>query len=115
MIRDLHRLAGTTHDLIVVGGGLHGACIAWDASLRGLRVALIERDDFGAATSGNSLRIVHGGLRYLARGDLRRMRESIHERSVLLRIAPTLIQPLPVLVPTSGMGTHGRVAMAAAL
>jgi glycerol-3-phosphate dehydrogenase len=115
MIRDLHRLAGTTHDLIVVGGGLHGACIAWDASLRGLRVALIERDDFGAATSGNSLRIVHGGLRYLARGDLRRMRESIHERSVLLRIAPTLIEPLPVLVPTSGVGTHGRLAMAAAL
>ncbi|HET9040275.1 MAG TPA: FAD-dependent oxidoreductase [Gemmatimonadales bacterium] len=115
MIRDLRRLAGATHDLIVVGGGLHGACIAWDASLRGLRVALIERDDFGAATSGNSLRIVHGGLRYLARGDLRRMRESIRERSTLLRIAPTLVQPLPVLVPTSGMGTHGRVAMAAAL
>jgi glycerol-3-phosphate dehydrogenase len=115
MHRDLRRLASGTHDLIVVGGGLHGACIAWDATLRGLRVALIERDDFGAATSANSLRIVHGGLRYLARGDLRRMRESIRERSALLRIAPTLVQPLPVLVPTTGQGTHGRLALAAAL
>ena len=115
MHRDLRRLASGTHDLIVVGGGLHGACIAWDATLRGLRVALIERDDFGAATSANSLRIVHGGLRYLARGDLRRMRESIRERSALLRIAPTLVQPLPVLVPTTGHGTHGRLALAAAL
>ena len=115
MNRDLRRLAGGTLDLIVVGGGLHGACIAWDATLRGLRVALIERDDFGAATSANSLRIVHGGLRYLARGDLRRMRESIRERSALLRIAPTLVQPLPVLVPTTGHGTHGRLALSAAL
>jgi glycerol-3-phosphate dehydrogenase len=78
-------------------------------------VALIERDDFGAATSANSLRMVHGGLRSLARGDLRRMRESIRERSALLRIAPTLVQPLPVLVPTTGHGTHGRLALAAAL
>jgi glycerol-3-phosphate dehydrogenase len=115
MHRDLRQLASGTHDLIVVGGGLHGACIAWDATLRGLRVALIERDDFGAATSANSLRIVHGGLRYLARGDLRRMRESIRERSALLRIAPTLVQPLPILVPTTGHGSHGRLALAAAL
>ena len=115
MHRDLRRLASGTHDLIVVGGGLHGACIAWDATLRGLRVALVERDDFGAATSANSLRIVHGGLRYLARGDLRRMRESIRERSALLRIAPTLVEPLPVLVPTTGQGTRGRLAFAAAL
>ena len=115
MHRDLRRLASGTHDLIVVGGGFHGACIAWDATLRGLQVALIERDDFGAATSANSLRIVHGGLRYLARGNLRRMRESIRERSALLRIAPTLVQPLPILVPTTGHGTHGRLALAAAL
>src|SRR5215208_6096759 len=102
MQRDLRRLASGTHDLVVVGGGLHGACISWDATLRGLRVALIERDDFGAATSGNSLRIVHGGLRYLARGDLPRAREAIRERSALLRIAPALIEPLPVLVPATG-------------
>ncbi len=115
MERDLTRLAATAHDVVVVGGGIHGACIAWDAALRGLRVALIERDDFGAATSANSLRIVHGGLRYLARGDLTRMRESIRERSALLRIAPTLVEPLPVLVPTTGAGTQGRAALRAAL
>jgi glycerol-3-phosphate dehydrogenase len=115
MQRDLSNLAGPVHDLLVVGGGIHGACIAWDAVLRGLKVALVERDDFGAATSANSLRIVHGGLRYLARGDLIRMRESIQERSTLLRIAPGLVEPMPVLVPTKGMGTQGRFALGVAL
>lgn len=115
MERDLTRLAETAHDVVVVGGGIHGACIAWDAALRGLRVALIERDDFGAATSASSLRIVHGGLRYLARGNLRRMRESIRERSALLRIAPTLVEPLPVMVPTTGAGAQGRAALGTAV
>ena len=115
MERDLTRLADPTHDVVVVGGGIHGACIAWDAALRGLRVALLERDDFGAATSASSLRIVHGGLRYLARGDFPRMRESIRERSAFLRIAPTLVEPLPVLVPTAGYGTQGRAALATAI
>ncbi len=115
MQRDLKQLAETVHDLLIVGGGIHGACAAWDAALRGLSVALIERDDFSAATSANSLRIVHGGLRYLARGDLPRMWESIRERSALLRIAPHLVRPLPVLVPTRGAGTQGRLALGAAL
>ncbi len=115
MQRDLSNLADPVHDLLVVGGGIYGACIAWDAVLRGLKVALIERDDFGAATSANSLRIAHGGLRYLARGDLVRMRESTQEQSTLLRIAPGLVEPLPVLVPTSGHGTQSRLALGAAL
>lgn len=115
MERDLPRLAAATYDLIVVGGGIQGAWIAWDAALRGLRVAILERGDFGAQTSANSLRIVHGGLRYLARGDLARMRESIRERSALLRVAPDLVEPLPVLVPTHGAGAHGRAAFRMAL
>jgi glycerol-3-phosphate dehydrogenase len=115
MRRDLNELGGVEHDVLVIGGGIQGACIAWDAALRGLRVALVERDDFGAATSANSLRIVHGGIRYLARGDFARMRDSIRERSALLRVAPGLVEPLPVLVPTGRPGVPGRVAFGAAL
>jgi glycerol-3-phosphate dehydrogenase len=115
MRRDLSALTRSAFDLLVVGGGIHGACAAWDATLRGLSVALVDQDDFGAGTSANSLRIVHGGLRYLARGNLARMRESSRERSTLLRIAPGLVQPLPVLVPFYGTGFRGRAAMGAAL
>jgi glycerol-3-phosphate dehydrogenase len=116
MRRDPGKLRDGTFDLLVIGAGIHGAFIGWDAALRGLRVAVVDRGDFGAATSANSLRIVHGGLRYLVRGDLPRMRESIRERSALLRIAPQLVEPLPVLVPTSaGSLVGGRLAHRAAL
>src|SRR3990170_7432357 len=115
MRRSIPRLADTTFDLLVVGAGIFGACAAWDAALRGLSVAVVDQDDFGAATSANSLRIVHGGLRYLARGNLIRMRESIRERSALLRIAPGLVEPLPVLVPTGPPGVPGRAAFGAVL
>ena len=115
MRRDLSRLESEEHDLLVIGAGIQGACIAWDAALRGVRVVLVERDDFGAATSANSLRIVHGGLRYLARGDFPRMRESIRERSALLRIAPGLVEPLPVLIPTGPTGVPPRLALGIAL
>lgn len=115
MRRDLSRLEGAEHDLLVIGGGIQGACIAWDAALRGLSVALVEREDFGAATSANSLRIVHGGLRYLARGDFPRMRESIRERSAFLRVAPGLVEPLPVLIPTGPPGVPPRAALGTAL
>jgi glycerol-3-phosphate dehydrogenase len=114
MRRDASRLLEKRFDLLVVGAGIQGACIAWDASLRGLSVALVDRGDFGAATSANSLGIAHGGLRYLARGDLPRMRESIRERSALLRIAPGLVEPLPVLIPTYG-GASGPAALRIAL
>ena len=111
MRRDLSQLANRSFDLLVVGAGIHGACIAWDASLRGLSVALLDSGDFGAATSANSLRIVHGGLRYLARADFPRMLESIRERTALLRIAPHLVEPLPVLVPTyAGSALRGNLA-----
>ena len=111
MRRDLSQLVDRSFDLLVVGAGIHGACIAWDASLRGLSVALLDSGDFGAATSANSLRIVHGGLRYLARGDFPRMLESIRERTTLLRIAPHLVEPLPVLVPTyARSAVRGRLA-----
>lgn len=115
MRRDLAALAAVEHDLVVVGGGIYGAFIAWDAALRGLTVALLERDDFGAGTSSNSLKIIHGGLRYLQSLDFARMRESIRERAALLRIAPHLVRPQPFLLPTYGHFARGRAALRAAL
>jgi glycerol-3-phosphate dehydrogenase len=113
--RDLDVLAAREHDLLIVGGGIYGAASAWDAAQRGLRVALVERDDFGAGVSWNSLKTIHGGLRYLQKADLARMRESIRERRALLRIAPALVRPLPFLVPTSGHGLAGPEALRIAL
>jgi glycerol-3-phosphate dehydrogenase len=115
MQRELPALAETVYDLLVIGGGIHGACVAWDATTRGLSVALVERRDFCSATSANSLKIIHGGLRYLQHADFRRMRESIRERTTLMRIAPHLVHPLPVLIPTYGHGTQGRGVLALAL
>ena len=114
MQRDLKRLAAEPFDVLIVGGGVNGLATAWDASLRGLRVALVERGDFGGATSANSLKTIHGGLRYLQHLDFRRMRESIRERSTLMRIAPHLIRPVGFLVPAYGHGAKGRLALAAA-
>jgi glycerol-3-phosphate dehydrogenase len=102
-------------DLLVLGGGMYGACVAWDATLRGLSVALVDKADFGGATSSNSLKIIHGGLRYLQHADFRRMRESILERRTLMQIAPHLVHPLPVLLPTYGHGLQGPEVFAAAL
>ncbi len=109
--RELHRLMDGPFDVLVVGGGILGACVAWDAALRGFDVALVEKGDFASGTSSNSLKIVHGGLRYLQSLDLRRMRESIRERSTWLRIAPHLVEPLPVLVPAFRRRIQSRLPL----
>jgi glycerol-3-phosphate dehydrogenase len=108
MKRDLVELTRRTYDLLVIGGGIYGSCVAWDALLRGLSVALVEKGDFGHATSSNTLRIIHGGLRYLQHGDISRMRQSMFERSTFMRIAPHLVHPLPFLIPTYGHLTRGK-------
>lgn len=100
MKRALEEVARKEYDLIIIGGGIYGACVARDAAFRGLRVVLLEKKDFGHATSGNSHKIIHGGLRYLQHGNLTRMRESIRERRALVRIAPHLVKPMPFLIPT---------------
>ena len=115
MNRDLSRLSSETFDVVIVGGGIHGACAAWDATLRGLSVALVEKGDFCAATSANSLKIIHGGLRYLQQADFRRMRQSIRERSLLMRLAPHLVEPMPILVPIYGGLKHGRTSFRVAM
>lgn len=111
MKRDLVALTEREHDLLVIGGGIYGACCAWDAAQRGLSVALVEAADFGSGTSWNSLKTIHGGLRYLQTLDVRRLRESVRERSTLLRIAPELVRPLPFVIPTYGHGTKGFEAL----
>ena len=115
VIRDLPRLAEREFDVLVVGGGIYGLTIAYDAAQRGLSVALIDRGDFGAATSFNHLKTIHGGLRYLQSADFRRMRESIRERRAFARIAPRWIAPLAFAMPTGASLTRNPIAMKAAL
>ena len=111
MKRNLAELTNNFYDILVVGGGIYGACVAWEASLRGLSVALVEKSDFCSATSANSQKTIHGGLRYLQNADFKRMRESIRERKTLLRIAPHLVHPMPVIIPTYGHGIKGKEAL----
>jgi glycerol-3-phosphate dehydrogenase len=86
--------------LLVIGGGIVGAGVARDAAMRGLSVALVERNDFASGTSSRSSRLLHGGLRYLAQGRLRLVREAGTEKMVLQRIAPHLTRPMPFVFPT---------------
>ena len=108
-------LANTSYDVLVIGGGIVGACVARDAARRGLRVALIERQDFGGGISWNSLKIVHGGLRSLQRLDVRQARAFVRERRAWLRIAPHLVEPISFVVPTRGLGSESAMLMRAAL
>jgi glycerol-3-phosphate dehydrogenase len=86
-------------DLVVVGGGITGAGVALDAASRGYSVALVERNDFASGTSSRSSKLVHGGLRYLQNFDLGLVREALLERSLMVRLAPHLVKPLPLIVP----------------
>jgi glycerol-3-phosphate dehydrogenase len=113
MTRDLDQLTGRTFDLLVVGGGIYGLTIAYDAAQRGLGVALIEQDDFGSGTTFNHLRTIHGGLRYLQTLDIRRARESVRERRTVARIAPHAVQPMPFAIPLYRSLTRGKIAMRA--
>ena len=113
MKRDISALAEKEYDLVIVGGGIFGVCAAWDAALRGLSVAIVEKGDFSHATSANHFKMVHGGIRYLQHGDFARVRESSRERSALLRIAPHLVKPLPIVIPTYGHGMKGKAFLGA--
>ncbi len=115
MKRDLSRLTDSEFDLVVIGGGIFGACAAWDAAQRGLSVALIDRGDFCSATSANHLKMVHGGIRYLQHGDIYRLRQSSGERRAFLRIAPHLVKPLPIVIPTYGSGMRGKAVLRAGM
>jgi glycerol-3-phosphate dehydrogenase len=99
MRRDVSALAEDPFDLLVLGGGITGAGVALDATLRGLRVGLIDKGDFGSGTSSASSKLVHGGLRYLEHGDVGLVREALTERGRLLRNAPHLVRRLRFVIP----------------
>jgi len=88
----------TEYDVIVIGGGITGAAVAYDASSRGLSVALVEKDDFGSKTSSATSKLIHGGLRYLANFEISLVRESLKERRVLENIAPNFVYPIANMI-----------------
>lgn len=109
--RNIFQLAQREYDLLIMGGGIHGATLAREASLRGLAVALVDQDDFCAATSANSLKIIHGGIRYLQQFDLARLRQSVRARRIFMQLAPHLVHPLPCAMPTHGHLLKSREVM----
>ncbi|MBY0494628.1 MAG: glycerol-3-phosphate dehydrogenase/oxidase [Cyanobacteria bacterium] len=115
MQRDLRRLADTKFDVVVVGAGFYGVTAAWDAAQRGLSVAIIDKDDFGAATSFNNLKTLHGGLRSLQAFNVPQMRLFIRERRALARILPHLVRPLPFVVPTTRNPRRSAMVMRLAM
>lgn len=97
-------------DILIIGGGIHGVAVARDASHRGIRVLLVERGDIASATSSRTSKLIHGGLRYLETGQLRLVRESLRERSLLLRTASDFVRPVPFLMPHyAGRGRAGAL------
>ena len=113
--RDLTVATEQEFDVAIIGGGITGACAAWDAASRGLSTILLESTDFGGGTSSQSLKILHGGIRYLQHLDIVRLRASCRERSYFLNSAPHLTRVLPFVVPTSGIGMQSKAAFGAAL
>jgi glycerol-3-phosphate dehydrogenase len=115
-VRTLERLASETFDLLVIGAGIIGARIAFEASRSGARVALLDSGDFGGATSSASSKLIHGGLRYLPMGDVGLVRQAHAERRALLdRVAPHLVRPLTFVLPVYRGGPDGVAAVGAAL
>ncbi len=102
-------------DVLVVGGGITGAAILRDAASRGLRTLLVERDDFASGTSSRSSKLIHGGLRYLAEGQLAMTREACRERDLLMRLNPHLVRPIPFLFPAYRGGKYSLLEVRAAL
>lgn len=114
-MRDLQKITSKHFDLLVIGAGINGACVAWDAAMRGLSVALVDRGDFGAATSAATGRMIHGGVRYLQHLALGRVKTSLNERNFFLRSAPHLVHPVPFLIPTYGHGLKGKLVLGLAM
>ena len=110
-VRTVTLTADRNYDLIVIGGGITGSGVARDAALRGLSTLLLEKGDFSSGVSSKSTRLIHGGLRYLANFELDLVAESLRERAVLRKLAPYLMQPIPILIPIYRQDRHGRMVV----
>jgi glycerol-3-phosphate dehydrogenase len=115
MKRDLGRLSTGEFDILIIGGGIYGLFLAWDAVLRGYTVALVEKGDFGSGTSAASLKIIHGGLRYLQSANFHLMQLMKQEQRIFMHIAPHIIHPLACIIPTYNTLTRGKLAFSIAL
>src|SRR3989304_5899368 len=115
MKRKLIRLSENVYDVLVIGGGIYGVCVAWDAALRGLSVSLVEKGDFGNDTSFNKLRLIHGGFSYLQSLNIMRARQSFNEQMIFMKIAPHLVHPLPFFIPAYGHLMRGKEMLSLAL
>ncbi|MDT5296396.1 MAG: glycerol-3-phosphate dehydrogenase [Acidobacteriota bacterium] len=107
-------ISSATFDAVIIGAGINGCGVARDAAMRGLRVLLLDKGDVASGTTSCSTRLIHGGLRYLEHGELGLVRESLRERETLLRrVAPHLVRPLPVLVPVYAGRRRGLLTIRA--
>jgi glycerol-3-phosphate dehydrogenase len=108
-------LCEKSFDVVIIGAGINGAGIARDASMRGLKVLLIDKGDPGGGTTSASTRLIHGGLRYLEHFEFGLVRESLREREILLRIAPDFVRPLPIAIPIYKQGKRGKLTIRAGM
>ncbi len=115
MKRNLSELQNKVFDLVIIGGGITGACLAADAAMRGLSVALVEKSDFGGATSSASSKLLHGGIRYLQQLNFSKVRESAKERVYFQQLAPHLTNYIPFIIPTYSSFTKGKLVMKTAM
>ncbi|HYB98381.1 MAG TPA: glycerol-3-phosphate dehydrogenase/oxidase [Candidatus Limnocylindrales bacterium] len=111
--RNLERAAEGVADVVIIGCGITGAGVAREAALRGLATVVLDKGDFASGTSSRSSKLIHGGLRYLAQGDIALVREAARERAVLRRLAPHLARPTTMFIPTASRA--GRMKMQAGL
>jgi glycerol-3-phosphate dehydrogenase len=111
----IHQILDSTFDVVVIGGGITGAGIAWDATLRGLKVLLLEQNDFASGTSSKSTKLIHGGLRYLKQLKFKQVYEVGRERAIVHKIARFLVRPEKMLLPIYKNGSLSRIMAAIAL
>jgi glycerol-3-phosphate dehydrogenase len=112
---NLSRLENEEFDFLIVGGGITGAGVAWDAASRGYKVALVEKDDFAQGTSSRSSKLIHGGLRYLENYEFALVFEALHERTYLLENSPHLVRPLPFFMPVYEDSPHSSYLLSAGM